>query len=142
MTTLVLDANILVGAILGRSLPLLTGTALRGVDLTVPAPMVAETAAVVERDGRISSAEVRRRLKDLLQIVEALPSQAYHGHEEQARERLEARGQSDWPVLASAMALNAAIWTKDRDLFGVGVPVWSTRNIRFVEADEAGAINA
>jgi hypothetical protein len=35
------------------------------------------------------------------------------------------------------LALEAGIWTGDRDLFGTGVALWATRNIRFVEGDAA-----
>jgi hypothetical protein len=35
------------------------------------------------------------------------------------------------------MTLEADIWTSDRDLFGTGVALWASRNIRFVEGDDA-----
>ena len=35
--------------------------------------------------------------------------------ESEARERLRGRDEEDWPVLATALALNRAIWTEDAD---------------------------
>jgi predicted nucleic acid-binding protein len=60
----------------------------------------------------------------------------FAGHEQAARDRLEAHGQSDWPLLAAALALDAHIWTKDR-VVRDRVAVWATRNVRFVEGEAA-----
>lgn len=49
--------------------------------------------------------------------------------ETHARRRLHERAQSDWSVLAAALAAEGGIWSHDRDFFGVGVPVWSSRNM-------------
>jgi predicted nucleic acid-binding protein len=32
----------------------------------------------------------------------------------------------DWPSVATALAVNAAIWTENRDFFGCGVATWRT----------------
>jgi predicted nucleic acid-binding protein len=39
------------------------------------------------------------------------------------------RDESDWPVLAIALALGCAIWSEDQDFFGTGVAVWTTSRI-------------
>jgi predicted nucleic acid-binding protein len=46
-----------------------------------------------------------------------------------ARDRLRQRDESDWPVLATALGLGAAIWSEDQDFFGTGVAVWTTRHV-------------
>jgi hypothetical protein len=35
----------------------------------------------------------------------------------------------DWPVLATALALDCPIWTQDADFFGVAVATGSTQHI-------------
>jgi predicted nucleic acid-binding protein len=39
---------------------------------------------------------------------------------------LQKRDEDDWPVLATALALDCAIWTEDADFFGTGVATWTT----------------
>ncbi|MSV27230.1 MAG: hypothetical protein EXQ52_00555 [Bryobacterales bacterium] len=42
------------------------------------------------------------------------------------RQRLALRDESDWPILAAALALRCPIWTEDTDFFGCGVATWTT----------------
>ncbi|HYJ83466.1 MAG TPA: PIN domain-containing protein [Allosphingosinicella sp.] len=137
MTRLIVDANVMVGAALGRSMPLLINLVDRDVELLAPMPMLVEAETRIRRASKLIEGEADRRLGELLEIVAPLPLEAIVGHEQAARERLESYSQSDWPLLAAALALNAAVWTEDRDLFGTGVALWATRNIRFVEGDAA-----
>ncbi|WP_294215974.1 PIN domain-containing protein [uncultured Sphingomonas sp.] len=50
-----------------------------------------------------------------------------------ARARLRQGGKSDWPTLAAALAFGGQIWTEDVDFFGVGVAVWTTNNLPFLQ---------
>ena len=129
MTVLVVDANVMVSALIGRSLPLLADQAARGTILAAPLPQLAETRKVLRRYGTV---DVDERMETLLDIVQPLEPVVFGMFEAQARERLEPHGQPDWPVLAAAMALGADIWSHDKDFLGVGVPVWSNRNVRHV----------
>ena len=137
MTRLVVDANVMVGAALGRSMPLFLDLLERDVEILAPVPMLREAKARIDRDAKLSEGEANRRLAELLDIVMPLPVEAFASHEQAARDRLEPHSQSDWPLLAAALALDADIWTRDRDLFGTGVALWATRNIRFVEGEGA-----
>ena len=96
-------------------------------------PLPAGTGDAGEHRRGIADAE--ERLQALLAIVEPLEPVSFEAFEQKARERLEDHGQPDWPVLAAAMALDAHIWSHDKDFLGVGVPVWSNRNVKHVEAD-------
>lgn len=131
MTVLVVDANIMVSALMGRTLPLLADQAARGVVLTAPLPQLAETRNTLNRR---KTADIDARMAALLEIVHPLEPIVFEGLESEARARLEPHGQPDWPVLAAAMALGGGIWSHDKDFLGVGVPVWSNRNVRHVEA--------
>ena len=73
----------------------------------------------------------------MLDAVELVPADDYDHHRPMADVRLREGGKSDWPALAAALALEGEIWSDDRDYFGVGVPIWSTPNVRFAEAEAA-----
>lgn len=53
----------------------------------------------------------------------------YAALEVEARER-SLRDPRDWPVVASALALNAGIWTNDNDFLGTGVATWTTDTLQ------------
>jgi predicted nucleic acid-binding protein len=130
MTVLVVDANIMASALMGKTLPLLEDQAARGIVLVAPLRQLEETRGVLERRG---TSDPDARMAALLEIVEPLDPVAFDVFEEKARERLDARGQPDWPVLAAAIALGGDIWSHDKDFLGVGVPVWSNRNVKHVD---------
>ena len=96
----------------------------------MPQPQFLESRLVAQRKGGWSFAEFDRAAA---RLIDVLPEADYIGREKVARARLGPRGQPDWPVLASAIEYDDAIWSNDRDFFGVGVPLWTTQNIRFAE---------
>jgi predicted nucleic acid-binding protein len=79
-------------------------------------------------------ADAEEVLDAAMDSVALLAPEFYAAKEAEARQRLHEGGQSDWPILAAALAGGGAIWSHDRDFFGVGVPVWSSRNMRFAAA--------
>lgn len=40
------------------------------------------------------------------------------------------RDPADWPVVATALALSADIWTNDNDFLGTGVGTWTTETLK------------
>ncbi len=36
----------------------------------------------------------------------------------------------DWPVVATALALSAAIWSNDSDFLGIGIATWTTDSLQ------------
>lgn len=65
----------------------------------------------------------------ILRPFEVIDLQVYGDWRGIAASRLREGGQSDWPSLAAAIALDCAIWSEDVDYFGTGVAVWSSRNV-------------
>ena len=63
--------------------------------------------------------------------VTILDPSHYEEREARARERLTEAGQTDWPLLAASLALDAPIWSNDKHLWGTGVAVWRTRTMRY-----------
>jgi predicted nucleic acid-binding protein len=76
----------------------------------------------------------------LTRHVEVVPEALYTEYEAAALIRIGHRDPSDWPTIAVALALDAGIWTSDRDFFGCGVPVWSTETLlAYLPQDPASA---
>lgn len=130
---LVVDANILVRAVLGRRVREVFETHAGDVLFFVPDSAYAEAeehlaALVVKRGGDPEKALAL--LRSLGRLVERIGSGVYGEFEVEARERLARRDPEDWPMLASALALQCPIWTEDTDFFGCGVATWTSDRVR------------
>jgi predicted nucleic acid-binding protein len=127
---LVLDANILVRAVLGRRVFELLNqyystTAFFAPDeaFTDAEKYLPPIFAARGLDWDVGAA-VLGRLPTLVQPVELA---VYSEFEAQARRRI--RDDRDWPVLATALALDCPVWTEDQDFFGSGVATWTTNTV-------------
>lgn len=130
---LVVDANILVRAVLGRRVRELIETYAGEVSFFVPESAYAEAekhlaALVIKRGGDPEKALVL--LRCLGRLVDQIGSEVYGEFEAEARERLGRRDPEDWPMLAAALALACPIWTEDADFFGCGVATWTSDRVR------------
>jgi len=130
---LVVDANILVRAVLGRKVRDVIAANSGSVSFFVP------EAAFVEAEEHVAALAVKRGgdpelarafLRSLSELVELIGGEVYGQFEAEARERLGKRDQEDWPILASALALGCPIWTEDTDFFGCGVATWTTDRVQ------------
>lgn len=128
---LIVDANIVLRTILGRNRHI-ARMIDAGVELLIPEAQLVETATVLQRIFGVARAEAYGVIDEIVREIAVVEIESLRDAEDSARVRLSARGQPDWPVLASAFLLDAGIWSDDRDFFGVGVPVWSTGNIGFL----------
>jgi predicted nucleic acid-binding protein len=129
---LVLDANIMLRAVLGVRVRSLIETYCEDVPLFIPAHCVVEVREY------LPSLCARRNwdtgpsldlLDTLLTLVRKVETGFYADFEEQARRRIGFRDINDWPVVALALSLDAAIWTEDADFFGSGLPTWTTETV-------------
>jgi predicted nucleic acid-binding protein len=129
---LVVDANILIRAVLGNKARALIEKYGEDASFFVPEPVYLEAeehlaALMVKRGGDPGKAlALLRAMRDLVDLVGA---EVYGGFEMEARERLGARDPEDWPVLAAALAIGCPIWTEDTDFFGCGVATWSSGRV-------------
>ena len=130
---IVVDANILIRAVLGRRVRKLLETyAERGVRFF--APQVAfddakkHLPALLKRR-RKNDTDALATIEYLQSMIESVESDLYEEYETDARHRLRGRDEDDWPILASALALACPVWTEDTDFFGTGVAVWTTSRI-------------
>ena len=130
---LVVDANILVRAVLGKRVREVFEASAEDVTFFVPESAYAEAeehlaALVTKRGGDREKALAV--LSSLGRLVELIGSEVYGKFEVEARERLARRDPEDWPILAAALALGCPIWTEDTDFFGCGVATWTSDRVR------------
>lgn len=130
---LVVDANILVRAVLGRRVREVIETYAGEVSFFVPESAYGEAeehlaALVIGRGGDPEKALAL--LRSLGRLVDLIGSEVYGEFEAEARERLGQRDPEDWPMLAAALALGCPIWTEDTDFFGCGVATWTSDRVR------------
>lgn len=124
--SIVLDANILVRAVLGTRVRGILETYADRISFFVPETALAEAqehlaTLVVKRGGDPVKAMVTLRAMAALGTV---VSQDVYGEFEAA-----ARDPEDWPILATALTLGCPIWTEDTDFFGCGVATWTSASI-------------
>jgi predicted nucleic acid-binding protein len=129
---LVLDANILIRAVLGnRVLRILEAHADR-ISFFVPESAYAEAeehlAALVAKRGG-DPAKGLASLRAMAALGTIVSQDLYGDFEAEARKRLGVRDPEDWPILAAALALGCPIWTEDTDFFGCGVATWTSASI-------------
>jgi predicted nucleic acid-binding protein len=143
---IVLDANILVRAILGRRVRQMLETyAAKGVRFFSPDvafPGAAKYLPQLLRKRGHSVDNLTKSLEYLRTLVELVTPELYAVLEKEARQRLRGRDANDWPVLAAALALSCGVWTEDADFFGTEIAVWTTSRIEIFLAQRASSIQS
>ena len=135
---LITDTNILVRCSRGRSWLRAIELRVAGVDLVTTDRNVEELVGVLQRVFGMNEQAALIETARVLQPFEIVDESDYAHLRGASAMRLREGGQSDWPVLAAAMALDSGIWSEDLDFFGVGVPVWSTPNVMIAGSHERG----
>jgi predicted nucleic acid-binding protein len=135
---LILDANILVRAVLGKRVGDILERHHHHANFFTPEICFDEARehlpAILEKR-EIDPSNALETLDHLLTLVQPIEAASYLSHEAPARNRIRSRDEDDWPVLALALSLNLPIWTEDQDLFGVGIATWTTDRIEFYFED-------
>lgn len=132
MRGLVVDANILVRAVLGKRVRDIIERHAERISFFLPEVAYSEAeehvaALVRKHGGEVEKAlALLRSLRDLMILV---GSEVYGEFEGEARRRLAKRDPEDWSILAAALALGCPIWTEDVDFFGCGVATWTSDRV-------------
>jgi predicted nucleic acid-binding protein len=134
---LIVDASVLVGELSRRRGQEL----IRHPELTLYVAERALDETYYELTKRITAAVERGRYtkvtgEDILQSarqcldnhITFVAGSVYARFESEARARIP-RDPNDWPTVAAALALEAAIWTQDPDFLGCGCPTWTTETL-------------
>ena len=130
---LVLDANILIRAVLGRRVRDRIEQYTELVRFFVPREALVnaeEHLATLARKRGGDPEKALALLRSLVSLVEVIDEEFYVAFEAEARMRLEIRDQEDWPILALALSLDCPIWTEDSDFFGCGVATWTSNRVQ------------
>ena len=129
---IVLDANILIRAVLGRRVRELIVDSADVVQFFAPDVAYADARkylpSLLEKRG-VESAPAMAVLDALESIVRLLELGVYEGLKTQALQRIAIRDADDWPVLACAMTIDCPVWTEDADFFGTGVATWTSDRV-------------
>lgn len=129
---LVLDANILIRAVLGQKVRTLIIEYAGQVDYFSPAVCFDDARKylpqLLERRG-LTIQPALDVLDQICRWVQPIETEWLEAFALPARLRLQKRDENDWPILAAALALSCPIWTEDTDFFGTGVATWTSANI-------------
>jgi predicted nucleic acid-binding protein len=129
---IVLDANILIRAVLGRKVRDLI--VLNADSVKFFAPDVAYEDARkylpdILRKRNIDENIAMLVLDQLETIIRPIDFVMYQSMQQKALQRIAFRDADDWPILACAMMLGCPVWTEDTDFFGTGVATWTSNRI-------------
>lgn len=141
---LVLDANILIRAVLGRRVLSLLDAYVGRVHFLAPEIAYTDASSHLPEilTGRGLPTEAvahlvkQEALHRLPLLVTPVPHDAYADLEPEARMRLRGRDEEDWPVVALALRLDCPVWTEDQDFFGTGIPTWTTDRVEIYLSQE------
>jgi predicted nucleic acid-binding protein len=130
---LVLDANILLRAVFGSRVRSLLNSYEDVAAFYSPDVCVADARkylfAIAARQG-MNLARAKATLDEIVDsLVHIVDSSLYEEFEERARARISSRDADDWPVIATALLIDAPIWTEDQDFFGSGIATWTSNKI-------------
>lgn len=129
---IVLDANILIRAVLGTRVRELILSNASTTNFFAPDVAFADAIKylpdLLKKRG-IEPTATLLVLNQLSGLVQKVDSDIYSTARAQALQRIARRDADDWPVLACALTLGCPVWTEDADFFGTGVPTWTTDRI-------------
>jgi len=136
---IVLDANILLRGVFGIRVRDLLTTYIDTAIFYTPEICVEDALKYIppiaqrkRLDPDVSEANFRQLMRSCLNIVDR---NFYEEFEQRARARIASRDADDWPVVATALLLNAPIWTEDQDFFGTGIATWTSARIELYLRD-------
>jgi len=131
----ILDANILIRAVLGKRVREILETHSARIRFFAPDTAFDEARehlpGILMKRG-ITPEAALAVLAELSALIGCIEAEIYRPFETAARRRLQKRDEEDWPVLATALALECPIWTEDEDFFGAGVATWTTDRVELL----------
>jgi predicted nucleic acid-binding protein len=141
---IVLDANILIRAVLGKRVRTLIVEHAAEVSFFAPDTAFEEAReylpGLLEKRG-VSGVDVIAVLEALAAVVRPIDVEIYGPMERPALARIGDRDPHDWPALACALALDCPVWTEDADFFGTGVATCTTSRVElYLAPGEPGTL--
>lgn len=129
---IVIDANVLVRAVLGVRVRALIERYCESTAFYAAEPNVEEALEYLEqlavRRG-ISEQTWRASFDAVLTAVQIIPATELEAVRDLAMARIGRRDPADWPAVAAAVQFDCPVWTEDEDFFGSGVATWVTSTV-------------
>jgi predicted nucleic acid-binding protein len=137
---IVLDANILVRAVLGTRVKSIIADHAKRAEFFAPEVAYAEAEhhlpeILAKHDRANQIDDALAYLGRLRTVVLPVPEEVYESVRPAALSRIESRDPDDWPILAAALVIECPIWTEDQDFFGAGLPTWTTDRVELYLSD-------
>ncbi|MCX7113920.1 MAG: PIN domain-containing protein [Proteobacteria bacterium] len=130
---LVIDANILIRAVLGQKVRGLIERYCDSVAFYVAEANAEEAGYYLAKElaakRGLDEATWRPVFDGVLSAIQIITSEVLAEVETEAKERIGSRDLDDWPGVAAAMVLDCPIWTEDKDFLGAGVATWTTATV-------------
>lgn len=129
---IVLDANIIIRAVLGNKVKTLITDNIEKVDFFTPDVCIADAQKYLPllfEKRSIPPDPALILLNNLMPLLHIVDELIYEREKEEAQLRIKNRDIRDWPIVATALILNCPIWTEDQDFFGTGLPTWTTDRV-------------
>ena len=129
---LVIDANILIRAVLGVRVRELIERYCESTAFYVAESNLEEAmqylAELAPQRG-IRDEIWRKSLSGIMAAVQIIPQAELAAAEADAVARIGHRDPDDWPAIAGALQFDCPVWTEDEDFFGSGVATWTTATV-------------
>jgi predicted nucleic acid-binding protein len=131
-TKIVLDANILIRAVLGKKVRNTIFKYAHSAQFFTPDVCFADArkylpALFAKRN--LAADEAIAVLEGLTNLIAAVDANLYSIYQAEAKQRIAVRDIDDWPIVAVSLMLDCPIWTEDADFFGAGVPTWTSDRV-------------
>ena len=131
-TRIVLDANILIRAVLGQKVRNTLSKFANSAQFFTPDVCFADARKYLPtlfEKRNLPADEALTVLEGLTCLIDAVDASLYGIYELEAKQRIAVRDLNDWPIVAVSLLLDCPIWTEDADFFGAGVATWTSDRI-------------
>jgi predicted nucleic acid-binding protein len=135
---LVLDANILLRAVLGVRVRVILETFEDSTNFYAPDICFSDARKyidVISVAPKLDPANGQVVLSQIACLVESVDQSVYEELKTTAQERMRHRDITDWPIAATSLLLDCPIWTEDPDFFGSGIATWVTSSVELYLRD-------
>jgi predicted nucleic acid-binding protein len=130
---IILDANILIRAVLGTKVRDLIQEFSPTTQFFTP-DLCYEDAVkylpILFTKRNLPSEDALNVLANLTCFIHIVDSNVYSLYKVEAKQRIAIRDINDWSIVAASLLLDCPIWTEDNDFFGCGVATWTSDRIR------------
>ena len=131
-TKIVLDANILIRAVLGKKVRNTIQKYAGSTQFFTPEVCFADARKYLPplfKKRNLAVNEAISVLEGLTSLISAVDANLYEIYEIEAKQRIAVRDIDDWPIVAVSLMLNCPVWTEDADFFGTGVATWTSDRV-------------